>query len=148
MLGLGLTVREVLAIREGLPVYQVLRQLIAFFVGNGFSILPASELEPLLAFETLRLRMESNANNQVVLQYRPEGTYLTCTFQMMVAGDPVTGVYSLGENSLGKPDALAATTKFWKMGRIGFDIVGRDLPYDFALSVFINRISRKYFTPK
>ena len=142
MLGLGFSIPEVVAIREGLPAYRVLRLLIAFFVDNGFSLLPVSEPKPLLAFETLHLGMKTNANNHVVLQYRPEGTCLQCTFQMKIPGDLVTGGYSLGEK-----DALTATVRFGKMGR-DLNIYGRDLPCDLAFELYTHRIVRKYFTPK
>ena len=146
MLGLGFSIPEVVAIREGLPAYRVLRQLIAFFVDNGFSLLPVSEPKPLLAFETLHLGMKTNANNHVVLQYRPEGTYLTCTFQMKIPGGLVTRTYSLGERNALRASLRTDSMSFFV--RQTLPSVELDLPYDLALKTYTNRISREYFTSK
>lgn len=143
MLGLGLTVPEILAIREELPAYRALRLLIAFFVDNGFSLLPVAEPKPLLAFETLYLRMETNANNQVVLQYRPEGNYFTCTFLMHTPYGLSTHGYSLDQKC-----ALTASVRSWKLGSLEAKVHGLGLPYDLALKDYMSMISGKYFTPK
>ena len=134
MTGLGLGAPILKAIREGLPVYQVLRQLVTFFVDNGFSL---TDTDSFKGFETFHLRMQNTAEvseSDVALHYHTDGTILGCVLQVSVPRR-----ISIYEYSLGKKATLRTSVRYNNMGE-SFYIRDRDLPYDLALQMYTSRI--------
>ncbi len=137
MSGLGLDIPILEAIREGLPVYQALRQLVTFFVENGFSLVNTKST---MGYETIYLRMQNIRESSVTLHFATEGNYLTCTLQMGVRNGTCAYGYSIGE----KATLTASLTCFAMEGNL-FHVYDRDLPFDLALEMYKNRIMEQLY---
>ncbi len=137
MAGLGLDAPVLDAIRESLPVYQALRQLVTFFIEHGFSLIRTNTT---MSYETLEFRRDTTYEIGVTLQYHTNGNFLICTLDMPVSRGTSSYAYSLGEK------AKLRTSVMYNIAVLEiFDVYDRDLPYDLALEMYKNRILERLY---